>query len=164
MSDAKKTTIPTIDAFNPDLPSVLKELEEGLYLFIIADKKKAFLYLFNKGEVEVTRKIMDPVVKKATKINSGELYGRNTKLAHHIENQLHGHIELVIREADSLIHDKHINGLFLGGHKPLFHIIRELLPHNLQDKYRGEFLTELNIPEEELITHCKNALTIYENQ
>jgi len=161
MIDGNKMYLQNIESFNKDLNSVLSELQEGQYLFIIADKKKAFLLLFNKGEVENYKKIMNPGIRKATRLNSGELYGRNTKLSNHIENQLHRHLQLILQEAEKVIKDKHINGLFLGGHKPLFHSIEYELPTVLKGKLRGEFITELNISEEDLIAHCRDILTVY---
>lgn len=161
MKHDKKHIQKDISSFNSDLKSVLSEEEEGHYLFIIADKKKADLFLFDKGEVVTSRGIMDPGVKKKTKINSGELYGRNTKLMHHIENQLQNHLQYVMKETADLINGKHINGVFIGGHQLLFHLIEKELPADLQKKLRGNFITELNISETELIKHCKKALGEY---
>jgi len=161
MNDFKTKTPQNIASFNPDLQSVLAEREEAHYIIIVADLKKADLFLFNKGEVELSKTIMDPGVGKKTRINSGELFGRSNKLAHHIDNQIHRHLQLIIQEAIMLIKGKHINGVFLGGHKPLFHKIVHELPADLQKKLRGEFITELNIPQEELIKHCKRALEEY---
>ena len=150
-----------IDFYNTDLKSALSEEEEGHYLIIVADRKKAVLFLFKNGKVETRRNIMDPGVRKYTKINSGELYGRSTKLAHHIDNQLHRHLQLILKEANNLITEKHINGVFIGGHKPLFaEVVKELHP-DLQKKLRGEFITELNIPDDELANHCKSMLDEY---
>ncbi len=150
-----------IESFNPDLKSVLGEIEEGRYLFIIVDRKKANMILFHKGEVETIRRVMNPGVAKQTKINSGELYGRNNKLAHHIENQIHQHLQLIMQETEPLFHGKHINGVFIGGHREFFNTIKNELPQILHAKLRGEFVTELNISEEELINHCKQVLTEY---
>lgn len=161
MKDFNTKTPQNIASFNPDLKSVLGEIEEGHYLFIVADLKKAYLFLFKKGEVEINKKIMDPSVQKRKKINSGELYGRNKKLSHHIDNQVHQHLQLIMQETATLIKEKHVNGVFLGGHKPLFHLIEKELPVDLQKKLRGEFITELNIPEDELIKHCEHVLKDY---
>lgn len=92
MIDNNKKTPQVIESFNPDLSSVLKEKEEEHYLIIIADLKKADIYLFNKGEVEANKKVMDPGVRKRTRINSGELFGRNDKVARHIDHQVHLHL------------------------------------------------------------------------
>ena len=161
MIDGNKIYPQNIESFNKDLNSVLGELEEGHYLFIIADRKKAFLFLFNRGDIAIQKNIMHPGIRKATKIDSGELHGRNTKLSNHIDNQLHRHLQLILQEAENLIKDKHLNGLFLGGHQPLFHSIEKELPTILKEKLRGEFITELNISEGELIKHCKDILIAY---
>src|SRR5579872_3625474 len=161
MIDGNKIHPQNIESFNKDLNSVLIETEEGHYFFIIADRKKAFLFLFDRGEVEIQKNIMHPGIRKATKLDSGELHGRNTKLSNHIDNQLHQHLQLILREAENFIKNKHINGLFLGGHQPLFHLIKKELPSILKEKLREEFITELNIPEDKLIKHCQYILTKY---
>lgn len=161
MINGNKLYPQTIETFNNNLNSVLGEIQEGHYFFIIVDKKKAFLILFNKGEVEMQKCVMHPGIRKTTKIDSGELHGRNSKLLHHIDNQLHLHLQLILEEAENLIKDKHINGVFLGGHQPLFHSVVNELPHDLKEKVRGEFVTELNIPENEIIKHCQSIITEY---
>lgn len=164
MNNTNKKIIKNIDSFNPNLKSVLGEMEERHYLFIVVDLKKATLFLFNKEVLEATRQIMDPSVNKKIKSNSGEIYGRSTKLDHKINNQTHRHLQLIIAAASALISGKHINGVFIGGHKTLFNTVKEVLPQDLQKKVRGEFITELNIPQEKLISHCKRTLIEYLGQ
>lgn len=153
--------ISPIETFNPDLPSVLRELEEGRYLFIIADTKKASLFLFKQGKLEATRDIMDPGVMKKIKSNDREVHARNNKLMNKRGNQLRDHFNRISEETMLFIGEKHINGVFLGGHQPLFSTIENELSAELRKKLRGRFVTELNIPREELITHCTNALAEY---
>lgn len=159
-----KNTQASIDSFNPDLNSKLAEMEEEHYLFIAADLKKAYLFLFKKGAVETTRTIMDPSVNKKIKSNQGEMNGRNKKYDHKIDNQIHSHMQLIAREATNLISGKHVNGIFIGGHKTMFSTLEKELPQDLQKKLRGEFVTELNIPQDELVAHCLKTLSEYLKQ
>ena len=99
--------------------------------------------------------------RKKIKSDSGELFGRNDKLMRHIENQVHTHLRYVMSETESLVKGKVINGVFIGGHQPLFHLIEKTLPADLQKKLRGDFVTELNIPEPEIIKHCAHKLEEY---
>lgn len=161
MSHHDNNSIRTVGTFNPNLQAVLGEIEEGHYLFIIADRKKAFLYLFDKGDLDQSKNIMDPSVNRSIRVNSGELYGRNSKQDHKIDNQIDKHLKLVMSEAEKFIQGKHINGVFIGGHKELFHLIEKKLPQDLQKKLRGDFVTELNIEEEELVSNCNKVLTEY---
>ncbi len=161
MNDDVKKDSQNISSSNPDLKSVLGEMEEQHYLFIVADKKKASLFLFKQGQLESSREIMHPGVRKETRLNSGDLWGRSHKLEHRADNQLHSHLQLIVGEAEILIQGKHINGVFIGGHQPLFHTIEKVLPPLLQNKLRGEFVTELNIPQDELIKHCQKKIEEY---
>jgi hypothetical protein len=150
-----------VESFSTDLKSVLTELEEANYLFIIADSEKAHLFLFSKGELVQSKDYQDEGVQRKTRINSGELYGRSTKLTHKINNELKQHVQQIMSEAEKFVEGTHINGVFLGGHKPLFHVMIEELPSDLQKKLRGEFVTELSILEHDLIKHCKQVLAEY---
>ena len=156
-----KSTTQSISTLNPDLKSVLTELQQQHYLVIVADKKKEFLFLFYEGMVILSEKIMHPGVRKGTRINSGEIFAKNTKLTHKRDNQLQRHLQFIVHEAQLLIENKHINGVFLGGHKPLFHLLEKELPTAWHEKLKGNFITELNIPEEVLISHCKSVINAY---
>lgn len=158
---SKTDPIKPVEAFNPDLPSVLRELEEGHYLFVIADTKKAFLFLFNQGKLEASHDIMDPGVMKKIKSNSREVHGRNTKLMNKRGNQLRDHFSKILEEADAFTRGKHLNGVFLGGHQPLFKALENEMSSTLRTLLRGNFVTELNIPREELIAHCTKVLEEY---
>ena len=151
----------TVESFNSDLTSVLRELEEGHYLFIVADQKKASFFFFKQGKLETYREVMNPGVREKTKSDSGEVYGRNTKLTNRRENQIHEHLQLIMQEALMLINGKHLNGVFIGGHQQFFSEIENALPKELQQILRKTFVTELNISREELINHCLKALQEY---
>ena len=161
MNNLNTKTPQNIESFNPDLKSVLSEIKEGQYLFLIADSKKAFLFFFKKGEIVDSREFMHTGVKKMVKSDSGELHGRNDKLSRHIDKQLHKHLQLIIQQVEIFIKGKYINGVFIGGHKPLHHRIVSELPKALQEKVRGTFITELNISHEELTKHCIHVLSEY---
>jgi len=154
----------SIDSFSPDLNSKLLEMEEEHYLFLIADLKKATIIIFKNGEIEITRDIMDPSVNKKIKSNSGELSGRNTKLEHKIDNQIHRHLKLIVEEAKKILVGNHVNGIFIGGHKTMFSALEKELPQDLQKLVRGEFVTELNIERVDLIEHCRKTLSEYLKQ
>jgi hypothetical protein len=153
------TVSPTIESFNPDLNAVLTEREEGHYLFIVADQRKTFLILFNKGEVEDMRDSVNEPVEQMIKSDSGEMHGRNDKLGRHIEKQIH--VQTVMTEVTRFINGKQINGVFIGGHQPFHHTIQHALPPALQEKFRSAFVTELTISHAALIEHCKQVLTTY---
>lgn len=155
------STIRRISTFRPDLSSVLSEQEEGQYLFVIIDRKKVLLLFFSNGNLEMSRQIIDPSVLKSTRIDSGELHGRNNKRSHKIDNQVQRHLQLLMQGTRDFVQGRDINGVFIGGHKPLHHLIKRALPADLQNKLRGDFITELNIPEADIIKHCIHILDEY---
>jgi hypothetical protein len=158
----KKTApLPTVEEFNPDLTSVLTELEEGHYLFLIVDSKKASFLLFENNKLKKSHFVMDPSVMKKIKSNSGELLGRNTKLMNRRDHQLTTHLKFIMDEAMNFVGTIHLNGVFIGGHQPLFHQIESQLPETLKKVFRGTFVTELNIPEDALVAMCLKKLSEY---
>ena len=110
MNKLNNNTLTNVESFNPDLNSVLHELEEGHYLFIIADSKKAFFFLFDQGNLVNSYRFMHTGVKKMVKSDSGELSGRNDKLSRHIDKQIHEHLLLMMEQVALFAKGKQING------------------------------------------------------
>lgn len=134
---------------------------EPRYLFIIADRKKAYLFTFQGGVMEDYKEVYDPSVPQKVKSNKGEYYARNDIILRHIQEHLRRHLQKISEMVDSFIKDKQIHAVFIGGHKPLFHDIKIALNHDLQRKLKGEFITELNIPRNQLIQNAEKALKMY---
>ena len=110
---------------------------------------------------ELYKVFMDPGVRQESKINSGEINGKADKLANRVHNQLHKHLQNISNEVDVLVANKQIEGVFIGGHKQLFGLLTEALSSSIQQKLRGEFVSELDITEEEIIDHCRKTFKEY---
>lgn len=158
----KFINLPDKKVTNGELTTILHELEEGKYVMVIADRKSARLFFFEKGEMLRMLKIRHSGVSKKIKSNSGEIYGRNDKYMRHIGKKLDEHIERVIKKFQTLVGNRKISGIFIGGHKPMFHMIEEALPLEFRNKVRGEMVTELKISDAQLIDESKNILAQYE--
>lgn len=153
--------MPQYSTSDPQLIEALREIEESHYLIILADRKKALLFLFNNGEVVKFHEMMHPGVSKKIRTDSGELSGRNDKLMRHRDKQINDHFGLISQEAVAFIEHDAVNGVFIGGHKASFHHIIEKLPQELKKKLKTEFVTELNLPHDQLVVRCKEALDQY---
>ncbi len=149
-------------ANEPYIAPLLQALaKEARYLFVIADREKAELLTFYQGTLEEYKEVFDSSVPQKVKSNKEEYYARNNIILRHIENHLHRHLQKISDETDKFIESKPVQGVFVGGHKPLFHDVEHHLNPNLQRKLQGEFVTELNIPRPELVRHAEKTLALY---
>lgn len=149
-------------SYKPYIAPLLEALaKEGRYLFVVADREKAELFTFYQGGLEAFKEVYDPSVPQKVKSNKEEYYARNSIILRHIEDHLHRHLQKISQEINVFIKGKSIQGVFVGGHKPLFRTIKHHLGNNLQQRLQGEFVTELNIPQPELIQHAEKTLETY---
>lgn len=56
------------------------------------------------------------------------------------------------------IKNEPIQRVVIGGHKMLFHDVYKYLPGSLKKKVAGTFVTQLNIPKNQLIKHAQLAV------
>jgi len=144
---------------SPFLSPLLNAIKQrNRYLVILADREKAIYFSIYNGNVEAYEEFKDPIVPQKVKANNGEYYARSDIILRHIENQLHRHLKRISHHVDSFVKGKSIQTLVIGGHKELLHKIEKHLCPALQKKVAGEFITELNIPKNEIITHSNNAI------
>lgn len=136
-------------------------MEDDKYLFLIVDKEKAKMFLFQQKNIENYTEITNAIVDQKIKANKGSLYARNSKLMRRIENQLKQHLRFISQNVRISIKGQRIKGVFIGGHQQLFHEIEASLPMTLQRKVVGEFVTELNIPKNKLINNAEKAWEVY---
>lgn len=135
--------------------------KDARYVIVVADREKAELFSIVRGAVEDYRHVFDPSVPQNVKSNKENFYARNDIIARHIQDHLHRHLQLIAESLADLLDGKPVQGVMIGGHKTLFADIKKHLPESLQDRIIGEFVTELNIPKDQIILHAQNALEKY---
>lgn len=129
----------------------LKPIEKALkdyrkFLVLLVDRAKARIFTVHLGIIEERTDVFDKSVPQKVRANEQDYYGRSDKILRHIEDHLHRHLQLIAKATSDFAKDKYFSFMILGGHKPLFAKIRKLLPKTLSDKVSGTFVTELNIP------------------
>jgi peptide subunit release factor 1 (eRF1) len=141
------------------LDDVLRQ--NGRYLFVVADREKANIFTFYKGKLEKYHKVFDPSVPQTVKANKGEYFVRNDIILRHIQDHLRRHFEKIVQEIPLVLKQNSVAGVFVGGHTSLFHALKKSLPKELKEKLAGQFVTELNIPQKQLIIHAEQLLVGY---
>lgn len=145
-------------SYTPFLSPLLSALKnQRRFLVILADRKKAFFFTMKNGAVEAFEQFKDAIVPQKVKAIK-ELMGQDTHITRHIENHLHRHLQRISHHVDRFVKGRYIQAVIVGGHKPLLHKIEKHLNSSLQKKLAGEFVTELNIPKNDLVKHAKTAI------
>lgn len=140
---------------SPYLEPLLDAIKEhNKYFVLLADREKARLFTVHLGRIEEHLDFLDESVPQRVK-QIHEAWARGNKITRHIEDHLHRHLKLITQKTKEFAKHKDIRFLILGGHRNLFNKIKELLPKDLRDKVYGTFVTELNIPVNDVFLHSK---------
>lgn len=126
-------------------------MDQKRYLVILADRQKAKFFTLFLGTVEEKGEITDKAVPQKVKA----AHTRTDHVNQHIRNHLHYHLKLVGQKLKEFAISKKIDVVLIGGHKELFNQVKKHLPYQLRDKIRGEFVSELNIPTEQIAEKSK---------
>lgn len=141
--------------------SYLKPLEEIVdkyqkYLVLLVDREKARLFTVHLGKIEEHKDIFGgevPQNVKAKKID----YGREDIIFRHIEGHLHRHLQIVAKNTREFLKGKNIHFIIVGGHAETIPKVKKHLLYPLDKMIKGEFVTELNIPLNQVLHHSKEV-------
>lgn len=124
------------------------------YLVLLVDREKARLFTVHLGKIEEHQEVFDKSVPQNVKAKKID-YGRDDKIFRHIEGHLNRYLQKIAKEALEFARNKKIQFIILGGHAEMIPKIKNHLPYPLNKKVLGEFVTELNIPLNEVFLHSK---------
>ncbi|MCL4354653.1 hypothetical protein M1349_04280 [Patescibacteria group bacterium] len=128
------------------------------YLVLLVDREKARLFTVHLGKIEEYSEIFDASVPQKVRANEQDFYGRSDKIFRHIEDHLNRHLKLIASRVADFVKGKDISFIVVGGHKDLFKKMGKHLNKNLQKKLDGTFVTELNIPINDVFLLSKEVL------
>lgn len=131
--------------------------EQKKYLVLLVDRKKARLFTVHLGNIEEHIDVFGEFVpQKVRQINKA--WAREDKILRHIEDHLHRHLQLIAKITDEFAKNKDFKFLILGGHRGLFKKIKKHLPKYLTKKIKDTFVTELNIPLNDIYLRSKKVI------
>lgn len=128
------------------------------YLILAVDRQKALLFALVDGLVENEAVLVYDYVPQKVK-HGDDTWDAQDKIFRHIEDHLHRHLKNVAKKASEFAKEYKITGILIGGHKPLFSKIEKYIPYPLSKKIKGTFVTELKIPQNDII---KKAVKLIE--
>lgn len=115
------------------------------------------MFILRKGVVKQDEEIIIDNVPQKVK-HGDDTWDAQDKIFRHIEDHLHRHLKLVAQKVSSFVKKKRIDGIVIGGHKPLFAKIEKHLQYPLSRKVKGTFVTELKAPFGQILKRAKHAI------
>lgn len=140
---------------------ILKPIEKALkthqkYLVLLVDREKMRLFTVHLGKIEEDKEFFNGDVPQRVRAKTINL-GRTDKIMRDIEGHLHRHLQFVNQKTREFVKGKNIRFIIIGSHKELLPKIRSHLLYPLNKMILGEFITELNIPLNEVLFHSKKV-------
>lgn len=127
------------------------------YFVLLVDREKARLFTVHLGEIEEHKDVLNGAVpQNVRQIN--DAWMRQDKIFRHIEDHLHRHLGLIAQATSNFALENGIHFMVLGGHRQLLSKIKEHLPTSVAKMILGEFVSELNIPINDVLLHSKKVV------
>lgn len=127
------------------------------YLVLLVDRKRARMFTLVDGvptnHLELEH---DEAPKKVKSVEN--VRDQQDKYLRKIDLLLHKHLEHVADNVTKYATKEKITHILIGGHKPLFHKIEEHLKYPFAKKVVGSFVTELKVPQEQVLKRALKAL------
>ncbi len=134
------------------------------YLVILVDREKARLFTVHLGKIEEQLEIAGLDVPQRVR-HGDDIWDAQDKILRHIEDHLHRHLKMIAQEVSQFASSQDINFVIIGSHKYLLPKIKKHLLYPLNKMVLGEFVTEVNIPINEILLHSKDVVSkIYEGR
>lgn len=124
-------------------------MKNKTYLVLLIDRKMAKLFTFFNGKLSYLNEFTGDSVPQKVK-HGDNTWDAQDKIFRHIENHLDRYLTQVSSFVSNYVKQNPIDGIILGSHKPLFAKIKKHLPFSLLKKVKGEFVTELKGPVDEV--------------
>ncbi len=127
------------------------------YLVLLADHEKARIFTVHLGRIEEHTDIFGGNVPQRVK-HGDDTWDQQDKILRHIENHLHQHLERIAQKTNGFIKNGyHIRYIIVGGHKEIIPKIKNHLTWPANKLVLGQFVTELNVPLNEIFLKSKKV-------
>lgn len=124
------------------------------YLVLLADREKAKLFTVHLGEIKEHIDLFNADVPQRVK-HGDDTWDQQDKIMRHIEDHLHRHLKLIAQKTKEFYQEHPVSFVIVGGHKEIIPKVKKHLIYPLNKMVLGEFITELNIPLNEVFLKSK---------
>ena len=145
---------------SPDITPIIKTQNKySRYLVLLVDREKARMFIVEQGEILEHKDFVNGFVPQRKK-KTGHNNTDSLIMLRRTENYLDQHIDRISSEVAKFAQSKDIKFLIIGGHQQLFNRIIASLPVDLQSMVVGTFISELNIPLNDILIESKKIAAI----
>lgn len=127
------------------------------YLILLVDRKRARMFTLVRdvplNHLELEHDQAPPKVKKGE-----NNWDAADKISRHIEDHLHKHLSHVGEGVEKFARQEKITDILIGSHRTLFRKIEAHLKYPFSKKVRGKFVTELKVPQKEVLQIALKAI------
>ena len=127
------------------------------YLVLLADREKARIFTVHLGKIEEHEDVFGIDVPQRVK-RGDDTWDQQNKILRHIEDHLHRHLKLIAEKTNQFAKNNPVNFVLIGGHPEMIPKIKKHLPYPLNKMVLGKFVTELNIPLNEIFLNSKKVV------
>ena len=142
---------------SPQLKPIQDSLKKySMYLVLLVDREKARMFTVEQGEmVDHSEYIGSEVPQLSKSTGRDSAVGKSDINFRHNELLLSRHIAKTAKAVADFTKTKDVHFVIIGGHSEIFKKVAAALPQGLRSKIADTFVTEVNIPLNELLLESK---------
>ena len=150
----------TIDS-SPDITPIIKSQNKySRYLVLMVDREKARMFTVEQGEILEHEDFKKGYVPQRKKMTGHDNNTDSLTMLRRTENYLDKHIDRVSQEVAKFVKAKDLDFIIIGGHQQLFNRVINSLPADFQSKIAGTFVSELNVPLNDILIESKKIAEV----
>jgi hypothetical protein len=146
---------------SPNIKPIVEALPRySKYLVLLVDREKVRMFTVEQGELVNHSDYVGGYVPQHTKTTGRQPIGGDDAIFRHNETLLKRHIALVARAVVEFTKAQDVHFVIIGGHSEIFKKVAASLPISIRSKIVNSFVTEINIPLNEILLESKKIAAI----
>ena len=140
----------------PNIKPLVQSLQKySKYLVLLVDREKARMFTVEQGEIVDYSNFTGYVPQKIKATGRDGVISQSDTNFRHNEVLLKRHIDRAVQAVVAFTEANDIHFVILGGHSEIFKKVAKSLPKDLRVKIAGSFVTEVNLPLNEILRESK---------
>jgi hypothetical protein len=132
--------------------------EDVKYLVLLVDREKARMFTVSQDEIAEHEEFLSGFVPQKVRTTGRSINRGDTDIHdRYAENMLNHHIDLVAKNVARFIKPGDVSFVLVGGHAEMVNKVVKSLPKAFQDKVAATFVSELNIPLNDILLASKKV-------
>jgi hypothetical protein len=149
---------------SPNMQPLLLALPKySRYLVLLVDREKVRMFTVEQGEMIDHSDYIDGSVPQLSKSTGIDRAGSTDGEFRHNQVLLQRHIEKTAKAVAKFTQSHDVHFVIIGGHSEMFKRVAASLPAGLRSKVVDSFVTEINIPLNEILMESKKIASTVAN-